>query len=223
MTLATSRLNRLPSDERGITIGDFLVPIRIGERLGARARHAGLVLAGALLIALCALVSFRVGDNPVPFTGQTFGVLLVGGALGFRRGALASLLYVAIGVIGFPAFAEHKAGLGVIASVEGGRLVLGATGGYLLGFIGASAIVGRLAELGWDRRLGGSLAAMLLGSVGIYALGLPWLMAATGMSPADTIANGLTPFLTWDLAKMALAAGLFPVAWWVVGRRPGER
>ncbi len=223
MTLATSRLNRLPSDERGITIGDFLVPIRIGERLSSRARHAGLVLAGALLIALSALISFRIGDNPVPFSGQTFGVLVVGGALGFRRGVLASLLYVAIGVIGFPAFAEHKGGVAVIASVQEGRLVLGATGGYLLGFLLASAIVGRLAELGWDRRLGGSVAAMLIGNAAIYAAGLPWLMAATGMSPADTVANGLTPFVLWDLMKLALAAGVFPVAWWVVGHRPGER
>ncbi|MFZ5854703.1 MAG: biotin transporter BioY [Chloroflexota bacterium] len=223
MTLATSRLNRLPAPERGITIGDFLVPIRIGERLSSRARHAGLVLAGALLIALTALISFRIGDNPVPFSGQTFGVLLVGGALGFRRGVLASLLYVAIGVIGLPAFAEHKGGVAVIASVQEGRLVLGATGGYLLGFLLASGIVGRLAELGWDRRLGGSVAAMLIGNAAIYAAGLPWLMAATGMSPADTIANGLTPFVLWDLVKLALAAGVFPVAWWVVGHRPGER
>ena len=223
MTLATSRLNRVPAAERGITIGDFLVPIRIGERLSSRARHAGLVLAGALLIALTALITFKIGNNPVPFTGQTFGVLVVGGALGFRRGVLASLLYVAIGVIGFPAFAEHKGGVAVIASVQEGRLVLGATGGYLLGFLLASGIVGRLAELGWDRRLGGSVAAMLIGNAAIYVAGLPWLMAATGMSPADTVANGLTPFVLWDLVKLALAAGVFPVAWWVVGHRPGER
>ncbi len=223
MTLAISRLNRVPADERGITIGDFLVPIRIGERLSSRARHVALVVAGAVLIALTALISIKLPGNPVPVTGQTFGVLVAGGALGVRRGFLATLLYVAIGVVGFPAFAEHKGGVGVIVSIQEGRLVLGATGGYLVGFLLASGIAGRLAELGWDRRLGGSVAAMLIGSVAIYAVGLPWLMAATGMSPADTVANGLTPFVLWDLLKLALAATVFPVAWWVVGHQPGER
>ena len=85
-TLATPRMNRLPAAERGITIGDFLVPIRVGERLSSRARHVVLVVAGALLIYLTAQISIALPDNPIPITGQTFGVLLVGGALGFRRG-----------------------------------------------------------------------------------------------------------------------------------------
>lgn len=223
MTLTTPRLNRLPAAERGITIGDFLVPITLGERLSTRARHAGLVFAGALFIYLSSLVVLPVPGSPVPITGQTLGVLVVGGALGFRRGMLATLLYVAIGIIGFPAFAEHKGGVGVIASVDAGRLVLGVTGGYLIGFILASGIVGRLAELGWDRHIGGSIAAMLIADASIYAVGLPWLMAATGFTPAETIAKGLLPFVVGDIVKVLLAAGVFPVAWWIVGRRPGER
>lgn len=223
MTLTTPRLNRLPAAERGITIGDFLVPITLGERLSTRARHAGLVFAGALFIYLSSLVVLPVPGSPVPITGQTLGVLVVGGALGFRRGMLATLLYVAIGIIGFPAFAEHKGGVGVIASVDAGRLVLGVTGGYLIGFILASGIVGRLAELGWDRHIGGSIAAMLIADASIYAVGLPWLMAATGFTPAETIAKGLLPFVVGDIVKVLIAAGVFPVAWWIVGRRPGER
>ena len=223
MTPTTPRLNRLPAAERGITIGDFLVPITLGERMSSRARHAALVVAGAFLIYLGSLVVLPVPGSPVPITGQTLGVLLVGGALGFRRGILATLLYVAIGVVGFPAFAEHRGGVGVIASVDGGRLVLGATGGYLVGFVLASAIVGRLAELGWDRRLGGSIAAMLVGEVAIYAIGLPWLMAATGFAPAEAVARGLTPFVFGDLLKVLIAAGAFPAAWWIVGHRPGDR
>ncbi len=223
MTPSTARLNRLPAAERGITIGDFLVPIQVGERLSARARHAALIAAGALFIYLCSLVVIVLPDNPVPITGQTLGVLVVGGALGFRRGSLATLLYVTIGIIGFPAFAEHKSGIATIAAFEDGKLILGATGGYLIGFVLASAIVGRLAELGWDRHLGGSVAAMLLGSAAIYAVGLPWLMAATGFTPAETIEKGLLPFIPGDVLKLALAAGIFPFAWWVVGRRPGER
>lgn len=222
-SIATSRLNRLPVAERGITIGDFLVPIRVGERLSSRTRHLVLVVAGALLIYLTAQASFRLPDNPVPITGQTFGVVLVGGALGFRRGFLATFLYVAIGVIGIPAFAEHKAGLGVIASVTEGRIVLGATGGYLVGFMLAAALVGRLAELGWDRNLVGALAAMIAGNALIYAIGVPWLAIAVNYAPAEAIAKGLTPFLIGDAIKLVLAGSLFPVAWWVVGRRPGER
>lgn len=202
-----------------ITLADALVPPAIlAARLGSRSRDLALVLAGALLIALSAAVSIRLPDNPVPITGQTFGVLLVAAALGLRRGLVATALYVAIGVIGFPAFAEGKGGLAVIAGISDGRLVLGATGGYLLGFVLAAALVGRLAQRGWDRRLPGALAAMTLGNVAIYAIGLPWLAAATGYSVAETIAKGLVPFLVGDAAKLLLAAGALPAAWWVVGR-----
>ena len=220
--VAAPRLNRLPAAERGITIGDFLVPIRVGERLSSRTRHIALIVAGALIIALSANLSIPVPGSPIPVTGQTFAVVLVGGALGFRRGVLATLLYLAIGLV-LPVYASHGSGIATIATVKDGGLVLGASGGYLLGFIFASALVGRLAELGWDRRVGGALGAMILGNLVIYAIGLPWLMAATHHDVAWTIANGLTPFLVGDALKLALAAGLFPVAWWVVGRRPGER
>ena len=93
MTISMPRMDRLPAQERGLTIGDFLVPIRVSERLNTRLRHIALILIGTALIVLCARVSFYIGDNPVPFTGQTFGVLLAAGALGFRRG-LASILRV---------------------------------------------------------------------------------------------------------------------------------
>jgi biotin transport system substrate-specific component len=216
------RLNRLPVAERGITIGDFLVPIRVGERLSSRARHAVLVVLGAVFIALTANYSIPIPGSPVPVTGQTLGVLLVGGALGFRRGLLATALYILLGFY-LPVYANHATGAATIASVSSGHLVLGATGGYLVGFVVAAAVVGRLAELGWDRHIGGAIAAMLVGNALIYAIGLPWLSAATGFSFADTIAKGLAPFLLGDLAKLLLAGVLFPFAWWIVGRRPGER
>jgi biotin transport system substrate-specific component len=146
-------------------------------------------------------------------TGQTFGVLLVGGALGFRRGVASVALYVLIGLVGLPFFAEGKGGLSVI---------LGASGGYLVGFILAGAIVGRLAELGWDRRLVGAVGAMIIGEVAIYLVGVPWLMAVAHLDLADGIAKGLTPFIVGDTLKLILAAAAFPAAWWVVGRRPGE-
>ena len=214
MTIAIPRLDRSTVEEHGLTIADFLVPIRVGERVNARVRDISLVVAGALLIYLTARIAIPVPGSPVPITGQTFGVLLVGGALGFRRGLIGVALYVLLGVIGLPFFAEGKGGISVI---------WGATGGYLIGFVVAGALVGRLAELGWDRKLGGALGAMLLGSAVIYAIGLPWLGVVIGTSPAETIAQGLTPFIFGDALKLILAAVLFPVAWWVVGRRPDDR
>ena len=222
LTIALPRLDRTTADQRGITIADFLVPIRVSERISARARHIALIVAGALFIALTANFAIPVPGSPVPLTGQTFSVLLVGGALGMRRGILATSLYLVIGFF-LPVYAQQASGVSHIASVDGGTLVLGATGGYLLGFVIASGVVGRLAELGWDRNLVGAVGAMAIGNVIIYLFGLPWLMAATGMNVAETIKAGLTPFLITDLIKLAIAAGVFPLAWWVVGRRPGER
>jgi biotin transport system substrate-specific component len=151
---------------------------------------------------------------PVPFTGQTLGVLAVGAALGFRRGAAALLLYLALGAAGLAVFAEGGSGVAKI---------LGATGGYLVGFVVAAAIVGRLAELGWDRHIGGSLAAMAIGTAVIYAIGVPWLKVTLGIPWETAVAEGMTKFLIWDAAKLILAAGIFPAAWWLMGRRPEDR
>ena len=237
MTLATPRLNRLPAGERGITIGDFLVPIAIGERISERARHAALIAIGALLIALTANVQVVLngqtvvlpGDmrltlpvSPVPITAQTFAVLLVGGALGFRRGLLSVGLYLALGLL-LPVYAQGASGIATFVGRDAGHWVLGATGGYLLGFLFAAGLVGRLAELGWDRHVGGAVMAMLLGNVVIYLVGVPWLMAATGFDLANGLAKGLYPFLIGDLVKLALAGIIFPAAWWLVGRGDGTR
>ena len=213
MVTASVRLNRLPLDQRGLTIADFLLPIRVGERMGSRVRNIALVVVGALLIVASAKVSIPVPGSPVPITGQTFGVLLVSGSLGFRRGLASVGLYVLIGLIGLPFFAENKGGVAVI---------LGATGGYIVGFLIAGSIVGRLAELGWDRRIVGALGAMAIGNVVIYLIGVPWLMAVATLDLPTGIAKGLTPFLLGDALKLILAAIAFPAAWWVVGRRAGE-
>lgn len=212
MTIALPRLDRSTAADRGLTLADFLVPITIAERVDARVRHVALVVVGALFIYLTALVV--IPREPVPWTGQTFGVLVVGCALGLRRGLAAEALYVLLGVVGLPFFAEGRGGIEVI---------WGASGGYLIGFIVAGALVGRLAELGWDRHIGGAVGAMLVGTVVIYAVGVPWLKLSTGMSWSDALANGLTPFVVWDLAKALVAAALFPAAWWLIGRRPDDR
>lgn len=222
LTISVPSFNRLPASERGITLGDFLVPIRIGERISSRARHVALIVVGAILIALSANYVVPVPASPVPITGQTFAVLLVGGALGARRGVLSVGLYLALGLF-LPVYADRASGLDTILSISAGSLVLGATGGYLIGFLAAAAAVGRLAELGWDRGFGGAFAAMAVGNLIIYAIGLPWLMIALDLSPSQAIAAGLTPFIFGDLVKLVLAAALFPAAWWLVGRRPEER
>jgi biotin transport system substrate-specific component len=212
MTIALPRFDRSTAADRGLTVADFLVPITLAERLNTKVRDSILIVSGALFIYLTSLVV--VPHEPVPWTGQTFGVLMAGGALGLRRGFLAVGLYVLLGYVGLPFFAEGKSGASVI---------LGATGGYLIGFMVAGAVVGRLAELGWDRRFGGALGMMLVGSAIIYAIGLPWLGAVANLTPSETIAAGFTPFIVWDAIKLTVAAGIFPVAWWLLGRRPDDR
>lgn len=212
MTIAIPRLDRSTAAHSGITLADFLVPITVGERTPTRLRHVALILAGTLIVALTAQIV--IPATPVPFTAQTFGVLTVGAALGFRRAALALLLYLALGAAGLAVFAEGSSGV---------TKILGATGGYLIGFAVAAAIVGRLAELGWDRHIGGSLAAMAIGTAVIYAIGVPWLKLTLGIPWETAVAEGMTKFLVWDAAKLIVAAGIFPAAWWVIGRRPEDR
>jgi len=212
MTIALPRLDRSTAEDRGLTLGDFLVPVRIAERTPTRVRHIALIGLGAAIVALGAQI--YIPTQPVPFTGQTLAVLLVGGALGFRRGAAALLVYLAVGLVGVPVFSEGRGGVAIVQ---------GPTGGYIIGFVLAAAIVGRLAELGWDRRLGGAAAAMLAATAIVYVIGVPWLKVVTGMSWSETAAAGLTPFLIWDAAKLAIAAAVFPAAWWLVSRRPDDR
>lgn len=238
MTIVHPRMSRVPVDQRGITLADFLVPIQLGEQIGSRVRHIGLIVAGAALIALCAqltiiqtgqtiplIADYRIqlASSPVPITGQTFAVLLVGGALGLRRGVLSVGLYLILGLL-LPVYAGGSSGLDTFVSRDaGGTLVFGATGGYIIGFLAAAAVTGRLAELGWDRHILGAVAAMLIGNAVIYLVGVPWLAFALGVDAPTAIAFGLTPFLIVDGVKLLLAAGAFRAAWWVVGRRPGER
>jgi biotin transport system substrate-specific component len=214
MTITMPRLDRLPAQERGLTIGDFLVPIRVSERMHTRARHVALVIIGVLLIAVGAKIAIPIPGNPVPITGQTFGVLVAGGALGFRRGIAAAGIYVILGIVGLPFFALDKTGLEVL---------WGTNGGYLIGFVVAAAVVGRLAELGWDRTLLGAVGAMLIANASIYVVGVPWLAYVTGHDLGWGIQYGLLPFIVGDAFKLALAAAAFPAAWWFVGRRPGDR
>lgn len=226
--MIATRWARVPPFERGITLGDFLVPIRVGERAASWQRHVLMMAIGTLLIVLGARVSFYLPAVPeVPVTLQTFGVLFGGALLGFRRAIGAVALYLLLGFAGLPVFAldatgAYGSGVDTIVASSGGVVTLGATGGYLLGFLVAAALVGRLAELGWDRRIGGSVAAMLLGNVVVYLVGVPWLMAATRQDLTFGLQHGLYPFVPGDVVKLAVAAGLLPVGWWLVRRRSSD-
>jgi len=226
---ATTRWVRVPPVERGVTLGDFLVPIRVGERAASWQRHLLMITVGTLLIILGARISFYLPGNAlVPVTLQTFGVLFGGALLGFRRSLLSVGLYILLGAIGLPIFeldqhtGLYRSGLSTFVSVDAGQVVLGTTGGYIVGFLFAGGLVGRLAELGWDRRIGGSIAAMLLGNAVIYIVGIPWLMLAAGLDLDDGLRYGLWDFLPGDLLKVAVAAGLLPVGWWLVRHRSSD-
>jgi biotin transport system substrate-specific component len=173
-----------------------------------------LVCGGAGLVAVCAQISFHLGFTPVPITGQTFAVLLVGASLGSLRGTASLLLYLLVGLAGAPVYSEQKHGWDVAS---------GSTGGYLVGFIVAAALTGWLAERGWDRRLSSSISAMLTGSVVIYAFGLLWLhhwlgVHNFGQSWKTTLEDGLYPFVAGDMIKLYLAAAALPAAWKLVRR-----
>ena len=171
---------------------------------------AGLVLAGTALVAGAAQISISLPFTPVPITGQTFAVLLVGATLGTIRGAASLLLYLWLGVAGAPIYADHAHGWSVVTS---------ASGGYLVGFVLAAALTGFLAERRWDRRLSSSIGLMLTGNVVIYLVGLPWLAIVLNTDLEKTLELGLYPFIPGDTFKLYIAAAALPAAWRVAGRR----
>ena len=171
-----------------------------------------LVLAGTALVSLAAQVSIALPFTPVPITGQTFAVLLIGSALGAARGVASLGLYLVVGVAGAPVYADGAHGWSVITS---------ASGGYVIGFIVAAAATGFLAERRWDRSFSSAVAEMLTGSVVIYLVGLPWLAVALGTSLEQTLELGLYPFVAGDVLKLYLAGALLPGAWRLVGRVRG--
>lgn len=173
-------------------------------------RDVAVVVAGALLVAASAQIVVPLPFTPVPITGSTFGVLLVGAALGPLRGVLAMGLYLALGLVGLPFYAEASSGIEVFA---------GATGGYLVAYPVVALLVGACARRGLDRTPRGMAAAFLLGSAVFYAFGVPWLAVVAEMDAGEALRAGMLPFLIGDLAKAALAAGLLPGVWRLLDRR----
>lgn len=165
---------------------------------------ATLVTGFALLTGFAAQWEIPLGFTPVPVTGQTFAVLLAGGTLGMRAGGASQLLYLALGAFGLPFFAGGSSGWEVLR---------GPTIGYLIGFVIAAVVVGRLAEAKADRKVRTSIPAFALGSAVIYLCGMVGLVVVAGMSVGAAFTAGVVPFLVGDAIKAVAAGVLLPAAW----------
>jgi biotin transporter BioY len=172
------------------------------------ARDFTLVLGGSLLIAAAAQLRIALPFTPVPLTGQTFAVLLLGALYGAKRGAATAMSYLMLGIMGLPVFS---------AAPPGPAALVSPTAGYLAGFVAAAWVTGSLSERGWDRKPITAALAMLIGSAVLFACGLLWLGRFTGWDLV--IQTGLLPFIPGDLLKIALATAVLPAGWRFLGRR----
>jgi biotin transport system substrate-specific component len=182
------------------TIADIYRP---REKADALLYDIVLIIISSLLIGISAQISI---GWPVPFTMQTFVVLMTGALFGAKRGVLTILLYLTEGAVGLPVFSAGRGGIAMFA---------GPTGGYLAGFLAAALVTGFLAQRGWDRKIFTTIIAMIAGNILIYAFGLCWLGYQTGLNNALSI--GLYPFITGDLIKVIIAATLLPGGWKILG------
>lgn len=175
------------------------------------ATTVGFMVGFVLLTALVAQIRIPLPGTPIALTGQTFGVLVTGAALGSRIGAGSMLLYVGLGAIGMPFFAGGEGGW---------DYATGSSFGYLAGFVVAAWFVGRLAERRKDRAIRTAVPAFLAGSVAIYTLGVTWLWATVESTPTlgAALNAGLYPFIAGDLIKAVLAGIALPTAWSLVNR-----
>ena len=171
-------------------------------------RDALLVLAGVVVVAVLAQVTIPL--PLVPITGQTLGVLLVGAALGSRRGAAALATYMVAGLAGAPVFAEFTGGP---------AMLLSPSFGFVIGFVPAAFLAGWFAERAWDRRPVLAMAGFVAASAVPFLVGVPYLamilnaVMGAGAGFGDVLAAGLWPFIPGGLVKAALAAVLIPAAW----------
>jgi biotin transport system substrate-specific component len=174
---------------------------------GGLVRDITLVAGGAVVVGLSAQVFVPLPFTPIPLSLQTLAVLLVGSALGTVRGLASMVLYLMIGIAGFGWFAQGRSGWEF------------ASFGYILGFLAAAVVVGKLAEQGADRSPLRTVGAMVLGNLAIYAIGVPWLMVYAKLSLLPALAIGVLPFLIGDAIKILAAAGLLPATWKLVNAR----
>jgi biotin transport system substrate-specific component len=158
-----------------------------------------LIISGSIFLSLCAQISIILPFSPVPVTGQTFGVMIIGVILGRIRGVAAVVLYLLEGSLGLPVFASAKFGM---------IHLFGPTGGYLFGFIPAVYFVGYFFERGWSRTVLKSLIILTIAHIIIFVCGITWLSLFTGYS--NVLSIGFYPFLPGALVKISLATILIP-------------
>ena len=193
--LSAARAVRMP------TLADAMLANVVAPSTATSAlTKAALVVFGSLLLAVSA--QFKIPLYPVPVTGQTLVVLLIGMTYGPRFGGITMTAYLFEGAIGLPVFAGGASGMAVL---------FGPTGGYLFGFLLAAVAMGYLAERGMGRSVVSTVIAMVIGNMVIYLCGASWLAGFIGFGKA--MAAGVLPFLYGDALKLAVAAGLMPLAW----------
>lgn len=193
------------------------VPVLADAFASTKVRSAVAILGGALFTALCAQITIPM--TPVPMTGQTLAVMLVGSALGWKRGMAALTLYMVLG-FGLPFYADGGSG---IDNITGIGSVAGASGGYIIGFIFAAGAIGWLAEHGSDRKIPTAFLSFIVGQLIIFAFGLaglkmaaPELVSLGFMESSNwstVIHDGFTIFIIGGLVKAAIGAILMPTAW----------
>jgi biotin transport system substrate-specific component len=195
-----------------MTIAGILKPKSFDTFSSQLLYNVMLVFGGNILLVLSAKIMIPLPFTPVPITGQTFAVLLIGVVLGPIRGVIVILGYLT----------EAAAGLPVLAGGTGGfAVMLGPTGGYLVGFLFAAFVTGLLAEKGWDRTLIKTTFMMFLGNITIYLFGLLWL--SKFIEHSFVFNAGLIPFIPGDIIKIAIAAVLFPSVWKLIQKfQPDE-
>lgn len=178
-------------------------PVLADMFAGTWVRTAIMLLSGALLTALAAQIAIPVPGSPVPITGQTLAVVLVGSTLGAYRGAASLSLYLALGLF-LPFYSEGG---------TGPEVLFGTNGGYLFGFVIAAYAIGWLSERGADRQLAVAFLSFIVAQLIVFGLGLPWLRIAADLDWSTTFSAGFTPFIVGGLVKAAIAAAAMPSAW----------
>jgi biotin transport system substrate-specific component len=179
-------------------------------RRSSAVTQISLILTGTVFLALMAQISFPIPGSPVPFTGQTLGVLLLGTAYGASLGFSTMAFYLLMGILGAPIFASGSHGL---------EKIVGATGGYLVGMLISILVLGALAGRKWDQKIKTVIPTMIIGNSIVFTFGLIWLHQYTGQSWAWTFEKGLTPFIFGELLKIAIASTTLPVVWRFVSKR----